>query len=128
LTYQITVHTEEQMRVLETALECLMRMDLGQLLFSVQASSLYWQLSPEKQSRLRDEVLKIHPMLTGMNSYHASYGIGGAETPRQANLAYEMWKILEEFRLQDNLNQQSSPLEITGTQMIKIVEQVDGRN
>lgn len=102
--YSIEV-TENQLQVLKDACEVLTRIYLGQLDYAADAADLRTAIfeiedvedSINRNYKLRERLKQLNPLITGMPSSNASFGIGHQLAHPNHRISYEMSKVLAKF-------------------------------
>lgn len=109
--------TDDHLQVIAKACELYTRVHLGQI--DEVADEHEHRLSPDDFNQLRDGLRSLKPLITKQGE-NGSFGITGENVTKDAKLAYEVWRTIEERNNQKKGWQQSDPLELSGEEMPKI--------
>ena len=132
MNYQVSL-TEEQVKVVGKACELLCRVHLGQLkevadLFNARIPATNIDESIDKYHQLKDALIALSPLVTGMESPHASFGVGNPNAhpdhamatvgDRPSGIAYEIWRTIENYMQPHDFMRE--PLKISSEPISKI--------
>jgi hypothetical protein len=100
-TYAVTL-TEEQLKVVKKACELLCRLHLGQLnevadLFIGRLPVTNADEPTENYRQLKEALTALSPIVTGLDNPHASLGVGNESAHPDHAIAYEIWRVVENY-------------------------------